>query len=361
MATQDLRETTTTGMNTSVTDYSVSHKIIDEPSKTNETVWENPFWSKYLGYYKQIPEFKEAIRALARWAIGRGYETNLATQDILEHLRGSGEDSFQSIMTNHIITKKVNGDAYAEIIRDDKSKKLINLKPLNPATMRTVFSKKGIILRYEEFDPSSKGKEALRTFEPKEIFHSMNDRVANETHGISVLEACQWVIDARNEAMSDKRRVHHRSTIRVMEVDSDDTAQLSKIKTEYAAAIKNGEVMIVPKGIGFMDAPTNYIDTLEWIRYLEGFFYQAVGVPRAIANTENFSEASSKVGYLTFEPVYVEEQTLLEQDILKQLGFRIKFNRPASLSGVMQDSEQKNTGQMGFQPSDTVATAGRVE
>ncbi len=359
MSQRDLNAATTT--TSTVTDYSVSHKIVDEPSKTTETTWENPYWSKYLGYYKQIPEFKEAIRALARWAVGRGYNCDTRTSIILDLIKGAGEDTFQSIITNHIITKKVNGDSYAEIIREPKSGILINLKPLNPGTMRTVFSKKGMILRYEEFDPSSKGKEAIRKYEPSEIFHSMNDRVANETHGISVLEACQWVIDARNEAMSDKRRVHHRSTIRVLEVDSDDTTQLNTLKTQYAAAIKNGEVMIVPKGIGFMDAPTNYIDTLEWIRYLEGFFYQAVGVPRAIANTESFTEASSKVGYLTFEPVYVEEQTLLEQDIRAQLGIEVTFNRPASLSGVLQEDEQKNTGQMGFQPNEMMATAGRVE
>ena len=360
MTDRDLRETTTTGMNTAVTNYTVNQKIVDEPSKSDETYYENPNWSKYLGYYKRIPEFKEAIRALARWSVGRGFTTDVGTKVILDHITGAGEDTFQSIITNHLIVKKVNGDAYAEIIRgDDKNETLINLKPLNPAHMRTVFNKKGLIIGYEEFDLNS--KQTKRRFKPEEIFHSMNDRIANEIHGTSVLEACQWVIDARNEAMADKRRVHHRSTIRIMEVDSDDTTKLGTLKTQYAEAIKSGEVLIVPKGIGFMDAPMNYIDTIDWIRYLEGFFYQAVGVPRAIANTENFTEASSKGGYLTFEPVYVEEQTLLEQDLWNQLGIKVTFNRPPSLSGVMQSDEAKNTGQMGFQDNEMTAQVGRNE
>ena len=360
MTDRDLRETTTTGMTNVVTDYKVTQKVVDEPSKSDETYYENPNWSKYLGYYKQIPEFKEAIRALARWSVGRGFNTDTGTKVILDHITGAGEDTFQSIITNHLIVKKVNGDAYAEIIRgDDKNETLINLKPLNPAHMRTVFNKKGLITAYEEFDPSS--KQTKRRFKPEEIFHSMNDRIANEIHGTSVLEACQWVIDARNEAMVDKRRVHHRSTIRVMEVDSDDTTKLGTLKAQYAEAIKSGEVLIVPKGIGFMDAPLNYIDTIDWIRYLEGFFYQAVGVPRAIANTESFTEASSKVGYLTFEPVYVEEQTLLEQDLWNQLGIKVTFNRPPSLSGVLQSDEAKNTGQMSFQPNEMTVQAGRNE
>lgn len=358
MVTTDIKQTTTTDLNTAVSDYSVPSKNIDEAGSNKESYWINPNWSKYLGYYKTIPEFKEAIRALARWTAGRGIETDKRTKVILERINGWGEDSFQSILVNMLIVKKVNGDAYAEIVRNKKGT-LINLKPLNPTNVRIVVNNKGIITRYEEYDPSK--KEVKRKFQPSDIFHISNDRIANEIHGVSVLEACQWVIDARNEAMSDKRRVHHRSTIRIIEVDADDSTSLSTLKTQYANAIKDGEVMIVPKGnIGFPNAPMNYIDTLQWIQYLEGFFYQAVGVPKAIVNTSDFTEAASKVGYMTFEPVYTEEQTLLEEDLWAQLAIRVKFNRPPSLTGLMQESEAKNTGQLGIQPNEVQATAGRV-
>lgn len=364
MASRDLNETTTGGLDSSVQNYSVNAAVIDEPSKTTETIWDNRNFSTYLGYYKKIPEFKEAIRALARWSVGRGYVVSSGDKIILEHIKGSGEDTFQSIMTNHIIIKKVNGDAYAEIIRaDNEEHTLINLKPLNPASMRTIFNSKGIIIRYEEWSPD--GKEAKRTFKVEEIFHSMNDRIANETHGTSSLEACQWVIDARNESMQDWRRISHRSTIRVLYVDSDDTTQIKNLRSQYAEGIKNGDVLILPGKKGDMELQDYNVPPiapfLEWIQYLEGFFYQALGVPRAIANTSDFTEASSKVGYLTFEPVYTEEQTLLEQDLWNQLGLKIKFNRPPSLSGVMAQDEAKNTGQMGFQPNEMTAQVGRNE
>jgi hypothetical protein len=363
MPENDINKTTTTNMTSGVSNFSVSSKQIDEPSKTTETVWQNENWPVYLGYLKSIPEYKEAVKALARWSIGRGYETDEETRAILDHLTGAGEDSFQSIMNNHIIVKKTNGDAYTEIIEDTETGTLINLKPLNPSTMKTVFNEKGIIIRYEEIDPSTKA--AKRTFKPIQILHSMNDRIANETHGTSVLEACKWVIDARNEAMNDWRRVCHRSTIRVLYVDVDNTTKLSSLKTQYADAISKGEVLILPmkKGdIELEDITVPPIDPfIRWIQYLEGFFYQAVGVPKAIANTADFTEAASKVGYMTFEPVYVEEQTLLEQDLWNQLGIRIKFNRPPSLSGMMQDSEAANTGQVGFQPNEMTGTVGRVE
>ena len=342
-----------------VDDYSVSSATLDE-AETKEYKWDNPNWSEYLGYLKKIPEFKEAIRALARWTTGKGYETDNRTKVILENITGWGEDSFQSIVTGMIIVKKANGDAYAEIIRNDKGT-LINLKPLNPSNVTTVTNAKGFIIRYEV--KQAKGKK--KNFQPQEILHLCNDRIANEIHGTSCLEACKWTIDARNEAMSDWRRISHRSTIRVLYVDSDDNTKLKTLRTQYAEAIDKGEVLILPAKKGeaeLEDYSTPPLQPfIEWIRYLEGFFYQALGVPKAIANTADFTEAASKVGYLTFEPVYTEEQSLLEQDLWNQLAIRVKFNRPPSLSGTLQQDETKNTGQTGFQPNETQATIQRTE
>ena len=356
---KDVATITTTQMDAGVPDYSVSHKIIDEAGQQRETYWYNSKWSEYLGDYKQTPEFKETIKALARWTVGKGFETDNSTQVLLDGITGWGEDSFQAIMTNMLIVKKVNGDSFSEIMRSD-SGSLINIKPLNPANVRTVVNPKGLIIRYDIWQ---KGK--WTSIETSKILHLSNDRIANEIHGISALEACKWVLDARNEAMRDWRRISHRSTIRVMYVDFDDATRLNLVRTQYKEAIENGEVLLIPAKKGeaeLEDITTPPIQPfIEWIRYLEGFIYQALGVPKAIANTADFTEAASKVGYMTFEPVYTEEQTLLEQDLWNQLAIKIKFNRPPSLSGVMQEDEEKNTGQVGFQPSETTATAGRVE
>ena len=358
----DINQTTTTALDTGVDDYQVDREKIDD-AEVKELEWTNPDWSEYLGYYKNIPEFKEAIRALARWTVGKGYEPeDNRTKIILENITGWGEDSFQQILTNMIIVKKVNGDAYAEIIRNDKGT-LVNLKPLNPGRMRHIVNSKGFIIRYEEVD--AKKKKTKRTFTPDQIFHLCNDRIASEIHGTSAVEAVKWVINARNEAMSDWRRISHRSTVRVMYVDADDSDKLTQVKDQYKEAINNGEVMLIPAKKGeaeFVDYNLPPIDAfIRWIQYLEGFFYQALGVPKAIANTADFTEAASKVGYMTFEPVYTEEQTLLEQDLWNQLAVRIKFNRPPSLAGTLQEDETKNTGQTGFQPADTQASITRTE
>lgn len=355
MAQTDIQATAITNLDTRDLDFKVGGKVLDN-AQTKEFTWENPNFTTYLGYYKQIPELKKAIDALAMWTAGKGYKTDTNTKVKLERINGWGEDTFQSIMENMLVVKKFNGDAYAEIIMDDDGN-LFNIKPLNPQTIRHVVNGKGVIQRYEEITINADGsKDVKRNFKPEKIFHLCNDRVGNEIHGTSVIEACKWVIDARNEAMADKRRILHRSTIRVIEVDMDDTTVLSALKRDYKEAVKKGEVMFVPKGnTGFPDVPNlSTSEHSDWIRYLENFFYQAVGVPKIIlGGSQEFTEASSKIGYLTFEQVYMREQRELEEDLLSQLGLEISFERPVSLKEEVVESEKANTGQTGFQPTET--------
>ena len=361
----DIRQTTTTQLKAGVPDYKVSPKIIDEPGLQPETNWDNPFWTQYLGYLKTIPEYRNAVRALAIWTCGKGWTADSArTKVILEHITGWGEDSFDSIMQDMIIVKKTNGDSYAEIIRDDKSGMLINLKKLNPSNIRIVISQKGMIIRYEEIDTEK--TEVKHKFKPEEIFHLCNDRIANEIHGTSVLESCKWIIDWKNEMMSDLRRVMHRSTIRVLYVDENDPAKLRTYREQYKEAIKNGEVLIMPgkpQDASFQEL--NIPPTQAWmevIRYADNYFYEVLGVPKiTTGGTQDYTEASSKIGYLTFEQPYMTEQRLLEQDIWNQLGIKLTFNRPTSLKDNVQSDEAANTGQVGFQPSETQPTIQRNE
>lgn len=351
---RDLRETTRTDLTTTVEDYSVATQNLDSPQDQDDNFWTNPNFAKNLGYYKTIPELKKAIDNIAIWSVGKGYDDSQNAVP-LSTINGWGEDSFQSIMQNMITMKKISGDAFAEIVRNDKGT-LINLKPLNPGNIRIVVGKNGIIKRYDQLNKLGK---VNASFKPEEIFHISNDRVGDEIHGVSVVDACLWVINARHEAMTDWRRILHRSTIRVMYIDSDDTTKLTQVKTQYADAINKGEVMVVPAkrggegGVEFEDLVCPPVSNfLEWIRYLEGFFYQAVGIPRVIATSENFTESNGKVGFLTFEPIYTNEQSNMENDLFNQLGIKITFNRPPSLSGIVAQSEKANTGQTGFQPSE---------
>lgn len=361
MSNANIQSATTTSLKTGVPDFSVASKTIDEAHNESEYYWYFSDFPQNLGYYKTIPELKKAVDAFAMWTCGKGYSCkDLNTEMILEHFTGFGKDNFSSIMQNMVIMKKVNGDSFAEIMRgEDENETPINLKPLNPHNVRIVTNGKGLLVRYDIWD----GKE-WKEMKKEKIFHLTNDRIASECHGVSVIEACKWVIDARNEAMSDKRRVLHRSTIRVMYVDSDDTEKYSTLKEQYKEAIKNGEVLILPKDSSEMkDFPA--IDTAqhsEWIQYLEQFYYKAVGVPEIImGGSQNYSEASSKVGHMTFEQPHESERDQLEREIWNQLQLEVDFDEPTSLRDAMQQSEAANTGQLNMQPNDLSVGMTRTE
>ena len=356
MVDQDPYKTDTTELDGSIEQFSVESRTLDE--ETSESGYTNPKFEEYLGYYKKIPELKQAIDSLARWACGRGYDCNALNKPILEHWTGWGEDTFDSIMMNMIIMKKINGDSFAEIIKEKNV--VINLKPVNPSKIRIVVNKKGFIDYYEEIDPKS--KKAKRRFEKEEIFHLCNNRVGSEHHGVSMVESVKDIIDMRNEAMESWRRVLKRSSVRVIYVDLQDDETIAKLKDEYKEAIDNGEAMIVPgkKGeVEVVDYPTpNATPYLETIRYYENVFYLNAGVPKAIlGGTQDFSEASSKMAVFTFDQVWMTEQRILEQDIWNQLGMKVAFKKPDSIKDTVVSSEAANTGQMGIQPKE-VSTGG---
>ena len=149
-----------------------------------------------------------------------------------------------------------------------------------------------------------------------------------------------------------------------MYVDEDDKTRLTNLKTDYAEAINKGELLIIPtspKDAKFEDLTLPPVDSfLGWIRYLENHFYQALGVPKVIlGGTAENTEASAKVSYIVYEPVYTREIIELEMDLWNQLGIKIKIRKQPSMMDNMQSDEMKNTGQTGFQPNDVMAGAGK--
>ena len=357
MTTLDVTKSTTTDMTSKVSNYSVDLKTTESASGSGETYYDNPYFTKWFGYYKLIPELKKPVDVFITWVLGQGYTTQNAREKvILEHINGWGEDTFLSILWNMLVMKKINGDAFAEIIKKDDI--VQNIKPLDPASMRIVCNPQGRIIRYEQRNKVNSPK----TYKVEEIFHISNDRVADEIHGTSICECVQWVLDAMHEAMTDKRRTLHRSTIRVMEVDEDDPARLTSLKTTYAEAINKGEVLLVPKGTGaIQDLVPPTTEHLEWLRYLENKLYQNLAVPKVIlGGTAENTEASAKVSVIVFDPIFIKEITELELDVWNQLGFKIKINKQPSLMDNAQSLEQKGgQAQVGFQPNDVTAGVGK--
>lgn len=359
MAELTVANTDISNLKNVVKDFSVQAQETDGVRDTPENTWVNDRWATQLGYYKSIPEINAVIDVKATWTIGKGFKADEQTEMDLSIIRGWGADTFNTILENMIRTYHIGGDAFAEIIRD-KENNLINLKPLNPSTVKIVVGKNGLIKRYERIDTN---KLPVR-FQPEEIFHIARNRVADEIHGVSMVDILQWIVDAKNESMRDMRTLQHRHVkpINVFKLDTDDPTKISAFKEKADLAVEDGENLYIPMGSveqEVISIPTNAtLSPLAWLEYLDNRFYEAAGVPRIITgNGQTFTEASSKISYLVYQQTIEEEQLYIEEQVLSQLNKVIELEFPASLENELLSDKAKD-GAENIDASETTAGSG---
>jgi hypothetical protein len=342
-----------------ITDFSVASVNTDAATGEKETIWINSNWPKYLGYYKTIPELAAAIDAKATWTIGKGFKSNEITWLALSTIKGWGKDTFNTILENAVRTYHIGGDAFCEIIRNNEGR-LINLKPLDPGTIRIVANEKGIILRYEQISKTKNSEE--KKFQPDEILHLSRNRVADEIHGVSIIPAVENIILMRNEAMNDYKKLLHRNVypVHLYHLDTDNPTKIAAFKAKADLAHTQGENIFVPKGAvehELMAVPGNAtLNPLPWIQQLNQYFFQATGVPQIIVGgSQEMTEASAKISYLAFEQTIEEEQLYLEEQILAQLNLEIELEFPASLQNELLSDTGKEEKMQAATNEDTNA------
>ena len=187
------------------------------------------------------------------------------------------------------------------------------------------------------------------------MLHSQNKRLGDQLHGTSQIDAVKWIIDARNEALITNRMLEKRGrALGIVYYETNNTGKISYANEQIEKAVKDGQMVGLPKGTAeIKEFPMKPLtERMEWIRYLETFFYQVFGVPRSIATSDGTSEVGGINGHLIFEPIYAKEQLELEKDLLNQLGITVKFTRPPSLAPKTQENAVKNTGQTSIQPAE---------
>ena len=343
-----------------MTNFSVD-SVSTDASGDKEYRYQNPNWSQDYGYYLNIPEFKTAIDAKALWTMGAGYEADDMTSIILDSIKGNGKDSFNTILKNMIKTKTISQDSFAEIIRDPKSGVVINLKPLDPSSIAIVHNNKGRIIRYEQVNKVNDKKTLVHKFKPEDIFHLSHERMADEVHGTRIVSSLEWLILARNEAMSDWKRVLHRNVepMIIWHLDTDDETEIAAIKAKTDAATSKGENMYIPKGAVVPEVVTvsanATLNPLNWITQLGDYFFQAVMVPQILfGNAKGFTDASGKIVYLAYEQSVKSEQLYIEEQVLNQLNIEIQLTFPASLQNDLISGKDKDPMSGAVEPNDQV-------
>lgn len=348
MATTDPNSISTTDMTNNVTTRTISSA---DNETTHHPEWQSPFWSTWYGYYKFVPDLKAIIDAKANWIMGKGYTATDEVKNVLTKINGNGKDTFNSVMENMIKAYTIGGDSFAEIIKDTKGN-LINLKPINPSSLKIKGNSRGQIARYEHWVNG----EISTKFRPEQIFHLSWGRMIDEIHGISTIETVEKTVLSFNEAYEDMRIVFHRyvKPIILSVVDTDDVNEISSYKAKIDKAVEYGENMVVPKGtldhMERMSIPQySTLDPIPWIHQLQRRFIIANGVPEIIlGHGSDTTEASSKILYLAFQQMIEGGQRFIEEQVKAQLDLEINLEFPASLEPAMQKdvSKERNMNNM---------------
>lgn len=355
MAELNISSATTTNMSSAVPDFIVEAKKLDALNATGETFWYFEKAPTYYGYYLTIPEIFSAANAMATWAFGAGWSAEGEVRVWLEHIKGMGKDTFAKIVWNHEVVKLIVGDSFIEVKRKDNV--IINMIPISPERVRIVFNDSGMIKRYDTWNGTE-----WRAIAKENMLHSSNKRLGDQLHGTSQIEASKFIIDARNEALSDERIIKHRDkALGIAYYETDKAGKIAYANSQIEKAVKNGEMVGLPKDtVKIEPYPSRSSeDRTTWISYLENFFYQVFGVPRSIATSDGTSEVGGKMGNVNFEPTYAKERIDMEDDFWVQQAIKIKFEKQASLGGLVQADQAKNTGMTSIQPNDVQATMTR--
>ncbi len=366
MAAFDSQQITASNLASAITPYEVAPSSTDGAKNQKENVYDNEKFTQYFGYYKEIPELRVVIDTIARWTVGKGLEADPITEMLLDTIGGNDGDTFNTILENLIRTYQINGDAYAEIIRDDEGN-LINLKPLTPQNLRTIANQKGIIEKYQQLDKTDPNNiKVIHEILPDRMLHLMRNRVTDEFHGHSLIESLEFIIKARNEAMTGYKQVVQRfmKPRYIFHLKTDKQPEIDAFKAKMDQAWAGGENIYVPEGAVVPEvmsiAPNASLNPITWIRELNNYFFQAAGVPQIIVgNAAEFTDASAKISYLSFQQMIKEEQLFIEQMILKKLNLVINLVFPASLEAGVLSDEKKDGELKAAIPSDT--TAGEVQ
>lgn len=358
MAQYNLSNATTTDFTNKVPDFIVESKALDAAEvNATESYWYFSEAKDYYGYYLTIPEIFSAANAMATWAFGAGWGTeDIKTKIELENVVGMGKDTFAKIIWNHEVVKLIVGDAFIEVKRKEKGG-ILNLIPISPERIRIVFNKQGMIKRYDAWDG-----EGWRGIKKENMLHSSNKRLGDQLHGTSQIKPSKFIIDARNEALSDERIIKHRDkALGIAYYKTNNEGKIAYANQQIEKAVKNGEMVGLPEDTAQIQPypSKSSEDRTAWISYLENFFYQVFGVPRSIATSDGTSEVGGKMGNVNFEPTYAKERLDMENDLWNQQAIKIEFGRQASLGGLQRDTMEKNTGQTSIQPNDVEASMTR--
>ena len=341
-----------------VTLFSVDPRSLEGPTDLKDNTWINDKWEDQLGFYDSIPELRAVIDAVATWTVGKGFTADEQTTMLLNTIRGHGKDTLNIVLENMIRVMMIGGDSYALQTRD-KEDNLLNIRPLDPGSMRIHMNEKGMLTHYTQVSKISKGEQK---YELEEIFHLSRNRIGDEMHGISLITALETIIKMRNESMQDQQLLMHRNVkpITIFSLDFDNPAKVAAFKAIADNVVDAGENMYIPKGnveVERVSVPQfSTLNPLPWIQALNSYFYQATGgTDIVIGGSGELTDANAKIKYLAYEQNIRENQMQITEQFLAQINLEIDLEFPASLENDLLSGKDKAGSMTAAKPNDVVS------
>lgn len=342
-------------------------------NESGETEYLNDKWNELWGYFTEHSELRAALLTKTTFIVGAGYKCSPETQVILDHISGMGKDSFLDVLFNQELMKRVARDSFAQIIRaDNKEKTLLNLKPLNPGSIKICLDKYGVISEYQQISRIGDKNVAIKHFKPEEIFHLSNNRLGDSVCGFSDIEGLNKELLAELESFQDTKSVMKQCAhpFIIFQAKTDDTTKLNALDAKMKRVRdKNDNYMIIPDDENILTYQVVQINPsqvlLQWRDDLRRKFYRAIGLPELIVSGGGDStESGGKIGSLHFSQIVERDQKYLEEQCKSQLGIEINLIAPETLAmeTLQQDNAKDGTNALqggGFQPNDVQPGVGR--
>lgn len=363
MPLYDFSAAQTSNMSNTVKDYEVSPLQTDSATGQKETEFMIKKADLYWGYFNTHADLKSAIIMKAVWVVGKGYTAEPRVQVVLDRIRGNGKETFNDILFNIEICKRVYGNAFLEIITNDKGT-FINLKVLDPRSMKVIVNEAGRIKRYEQVNKIANNK-VTQKFRPEDILHITHNKLVDQPLGISDIESLEPTLKAEEESFNDVRTVMHRQArpFIIFKIKSDDTSKVDALIDKIDRGVNKGENIYVPDDENILSWEVVQINPsqviMEWRTDVRNKFYRVLGLPLILFGNAGSTESGGKIEYLAHEQVFARDQKSLELQFYNQTALLFKLVPPVTLLENLQRDEGKDAqNALTFQQNDVTAGAG---
>jgi len=366
----DITQADYTNLRSVIPELAPAPKLVDAGflgtigAKGKEYEWNNSNWKDQWGVFHASPDFKVAETLKAVWIFGQGIQTDPLTNVEFERIKGYGKQNIRDIFFSMDITSRVTGDAYAEIVKDDKGNWL-NLVEKPGSNVWIITDLKGMLKRYEV-----RIGEKITKIDPENMFHVSHMQLAGECHGTADTDALLSTILADFENFENLRKImrHQAFPFIMWLLKTDNPTKIADFKQKLAECRKWKEDLVIPDdddAIKFQEVQTNpnaLVGVYQDI--VRNRLFRTVMMPQIVPGAGGMSTMSeSKVIAKLHEQIIAHEQKTWEERIYKQLFRQVTFNAPVSIEaapmpGLAQTASKNANQELGFQPGETMINAG---